>query len=132
MLRSVSLFALLLSPAVVSAQTDPTLWRFIHPHAKAVISIDWKTLKGSHVGALLREKFVDGNPGSAIPGIEFLDNVDRCIISSPGRAAGDETSEPPLLIVVRGHFDLAKVRNVLTGHGAKPQLYNSIQVYRPQ
>jgi hypothetical protein len=132
MLRSVSLFALLLAPTIVQAQTDPTLWRFIHPHAKAVISIDWKALKGSHVGALLREKFVDGNPGTAMPGIEFLDDVDRCIISSPGRSAVDDTSEPPMLIVVRGHFDLANVRKVLAEHGAKPQLFNSIQVYRPQ
>jgi hypothetical protein len=132
MLRFVPFFALLLAPAVVSGQTDPTLWRFIHPSAKAVISIDWKTLRGSHVGALLREKFIDANPGPAIPGIEFLDDVDRCIISSPGRTAVDATSEPPMLIVVRGHFDLAKVRAVLADHGAKPQLFNSTQVYRPQ
>ena len=132
MLRFAPLFALLLAPAVVTGQTDPTLWRFVHPSAKAVISIDWKTLRGSHVGALLREKFVDANPGPPIPGIEFLDDVDRCIISSPGRASSDETSEPPMLIVVRGHFDLAKVRNTLADHGAKPQLFHSTQVYRPQ
>src|SRR5450755_1414978 len=99
MLRSLSIFGLLLAPAVMSAQTDPALLRFLPPNPKAVISIDWKMLRGSHVGALLREKFVDANPGSAIPGVEFLDDVDRCIISSSGRAPGDETSEPPMLVV---------------------------------
>jgi hypothetical protein len=37
-----------------------------------------------------------------------------------------------MLVVVRGHFDLVKVRQTLVNHGAKPQLFNSIQVYRPQ
>lgn len=37
-----------------------------------------------------------------------------------------------MLVVVRGHFDLVKVRKTLADHGAKPQLFNSIQVYRPQ
>ncbi len=130
MLRSLSICVLLLAP-LVSAQTDPALLRFVPPGSKALISIDWKTLRTSHIGTLLREKFVDA-PGSAIPGAEFLDDVDRCIISSSGRVAGDETSEPPMLVVVRGRFDLAKVRKTLAEHGAKPQLYNSIQVYRPQ
>jgi hypothetical protein len=116
----------------VSAQTDPALLRFIPPNPKAIISLDWKTLRATHIGILLREKYVDADPSSAIPGAEFLDDVDRVIISSPGRAHDDETSEPPMLVVVRGHFDLAKVRKVLADHGAKPQLFNSIQVYRPQ
>jgi hypothetical protein len=132
MLRFVSLFVLLLAPGVLSAQTDPALLRFIPSNPKALISIDWKTLKGSHIGALLREKFVDTNPGSAMPGVEFLDDVDRCVITSQGRPPGDDTSEPPLLVVVRGHFDLGKVRQTLAAHGAKPQQFNSVQVYRPQ
>lgn len=132
MLRSVSIFSLLVAPAVVSAETDPALLRFIAPNSKAVISVDWKTLKASHIGALLREKFVDSNPGSAMPGTEFLDDVDRCIISSPGRTSAIETTDAPMLIVVHGHFDLGKVRKLLAQHGAKPQMFNSIQVYRPQ
>jgi|CZKS01.1.fsa_nt_gi hypothetical protein len=132
MLRSLSSFVLLLAPAVVSAQTDPALLRFISPTSKAVISVDWKTLRATHIGILLREKYVDVDPSAAIPGAEFLDDVDRVIISSPDRAHADETSEPPMLVVVRGHFDLAKVRKTLADHGSKPQLFNSIQVYRPQ
>lgn len=132
MLRSLSSFVLLLAPAVVSAQTDPALLRFISPNSKSVISVDWKTLRATHIGILLREKYVDVDPASAIPGAEFLDDVDRVIISSPGRAQADETSDPPMLVVARGHFDLTKVRKALADHGAKPQLFNSIQVYRPQ
>src|SRR5580698_1907567 len=132
MFRPLLNFVLLLAPAVASAQTDPALLGFIPPNPKAVISVDWKTLRATHIGTLLREKYVDGDPGSAIPGAEFLDDVDRVVISSPAPSHADETSDPPMLVVVRGHFDLAKVRKTLADHGAKPQLFNSIQVYRPQ
>src|SRR5579872_6609660 len=94
MLRSFSIFALLLAPAVVSAQSDPAhagdsraheqMWRLLPANPKAVISIDWKTLRNSHLGTMLRDRFVDGNPVQAIPGSEFLDDVDRCLIASTG------------------------------------------------
>ncbi|MGA8406576.1 MAG: hypothetical protein WB680_05310 [Candidatus Acidiferrales bacterium] len=132
MFRPLLKFVLLLAPVLASAQTDPALLGFIPPNPKAVISVDWKTLRATHIGALLREKYVDVDAGSVIPGAEFLDDVDRVVISSPGRAHGDDTSDPPMLVVVRGHFDLAKVRKTLADHGAKPQLFNSTQVYRPQ
>ena len=123
---------MLLCAAIARAETDPVLWRLLPPNPKAVISLDWKTLRTSHLGVMLREKFVDSNGAQAIPGLEFLDQVDRCIITSTGRGPTELTSDPAVLIVVRGHFDLAKVRQVLTDHGAKPQMFNSVQVYRPQ
>ncbi len=126
-----TLLLLMLAPAFANAQTDPALWRFIHPNAKALISIDWRRLSHSHVGNMLREKWIDID-GPAIPGIEFLDDVDRFVISSPGRDPAAEPSEPQMLIVARGHFDPAKVRRVLLAHGAKAQMFNSIAVYRPQ
>jgi 5-deoxy-D-glucuronate isomerase len=132
MLRPLASFVLLLAPAVLSAQTDPALLRFIPPNPKALISVDWKTLKSTHIGALLRAKYIDGDSSSAIPGVEYLDDVDRFIVTSPGTARADEASEPPMLVVVRGHFDLAKVRKTLAEHGARPQMFNSLQVYRPQ
>src|SRR5260370_42312703 len=114
----------LLAAAVAPSQTDPTLWRFIQPNAKAIISIDWKHVRQSHVGTMLREKWVDAN--AAIPGVEFLNDVDRFLISSGGSNAGDETAEPPVLIVVRGHFDLSRVRRLLVTHGASAQAFNSV------
>jgi len=121
---------LLAAPVLAPAQTDPALWRFIQPNAKAIISIDWKHVRQSHVGTMLREKWVDTN--ATIPGVEFLNDVDRFLISSGGSDAGNEASEPPVLIVVRGHFDLPSVRKLLLTHGAKAQAFNSVQVYRPQ
>jgi hypothetical protein len=127
-----TLLILTLAPVIAQAQTETTLWRFVQPNAKALISIDWSHIRKSHIGTMLREKFVDGNPDASVPGAEFLDDADRFVISSPGQNPDDPTAEAPMLIAVSGHFDLAKVRTVLARHGAKPQKFNSWQVYRPQ
>jgi hypothetical protein len=124
---------LVLGPVIASAQTDPALLRFVHPDAKALISIDWKRVRQSHLGTMIREKWIDGNPGGPIPGVEFLNDIDRFVISSPGRNPLDvSTEEAPMLVVVAGHFDLAKIRKVLDTHSVKPQMFNNVQVYRPQ
>jgi hypothetical protein len=128
-------FILLAAPAILSSQTDPVLSRFIQPNAKALISIDWKHFRQSNVGTTVREKWLTAGSGPSvtIPGIEFLNDVDRFLISSSGRKSSDDASEDtPILIVAGGHFDLAKVRSMLTAFGAKPQMFNSIPVYRPQ
>jgi len=130
--RSISVtFGLLLASLAAHAQPDAALWRYTHPNAKALIGIDWRKLSASHAGTILREKWINTN-GAAVPGIEFLDDVDRVLISSPGRGGAYESSEAPILIVARGRFDPAKVRHALTTHGAKAQMFNSIAVYRPQ
>jgi hypothetical protein len=54
------------------------------------------------------------------------------LISAPGKNSSDDSAESPILIAIHGHFDPAKVRQVFTHLGAKPQAYNSFQVYRPQ
>jgi hypothetical protein len=127
-----ALVALALAPAIGYGQSDPGLWRFVHPNAKAVVSINWSRIQHSHIGTMIREKFIDSNAAAPIPGIEFLNDVDRFLVSSSGRNPDDPTADTPMLIAIGGHFDLAKVRSLLTRHGAKPQQFNSFQVYRPQ
>jgi hypothetical protein len=137
-------FAILLVPRFVegqpaSGEADPGLWRFVHPNAKAVISINWQRIRQSPDGAMIREK-LNGSIPAAIPGLEFMDKIDRVVISSPGNAAvpdagTDTPAEPadtPLLAVVRGHFDESRVRQLFVHLGGKPQAYNSFRVYRPQ
>jgi hypothetical protein len=130
---SVALIALL-APSAAQCQSDPALWRFVYPNAKALISIDWARIRQSQAGAMIREKWltVSGTPMPAIPGIELLNDIDRILISSPGNKSPDESAQPPVLIAIHGHFDPAKVREIFTRFGAKPQAYNSFQVYRTQ
>jgi len=134
--RSTPLLSILLvAPAVLSAQTDPALSRFVQPNAKVLISIDWKRVRQSDTGVTIREKWLTDGAASplAVPGIEFLNDVDRFLISSSGHKPGnDATQDTPILMVASGHFDLAKVRVLLAKFGAKAQMFNSIPVYRPQ
>jgi hypothetical protein len=153
-LRATLAFAVVFAPMFVrgqfargqsaSGQSDPAPWRFVYPNAKILISINWQRIRQSPAGAMIRDKWL--NPGlvAAIPGIELLDQVDRVVISSPGNETTNETNEEtetgpavepaqaPMLIAVDGHFDAAKVRQLFSRIGAKPQAYNSFQVYRPQ
>ncbi len=125
-----ALLALGLIPALAIGQTEASPWRFIAPDSNALLSVDWGRIRTSHIGKLLREKWIDG---AGVPGTEFLDAVDdRFIISSPGKNSDDPNAEMGLLVVVSGHFDLAKVRTTLAQYRVKPQQYNSFQVYRPQ
>ncbi len=132
---SLALIALL-APAAAECQSDPALWRFVDPGAKALMSINWQRIRQTAAIASLREKVLNENFAQGMPAIELLDDVDRILISSPGNLfTGDaeaESAKAPVLIAVHGHFDGAKVRQVFTRLGAKPQSYNSFQVYRPQ
>jgi hypothetical protein len=117
-----------------SAQSDTGLWRFVRPDAKALIGIDWARIRQSQAGALFREKVLNAGalPIPNVPGLELLDDIDRILISSPGNKSPEDSSQPPVLIAIHGHFDPAKVHQVFNRMGAKPQAYNSFQVYRPQ
>jgi hypothetical protein len=125
---------------VASGQSAPASWRFVYPNAKALIGINWQRIRQSPAGAMIRDKWLNGSGAAAIPGIEFLNNIDRVVVSSPGNQTNEDTgdgtavepAEAPLLIAVEGHFDAAKVRRLFTRLGTKPQAYDSYQVYRPQ
>ena len=129
--RASAALIVLLAPLYVSGQSDPSPWRFVYPNAKALIGNDWQRIRQTPEGAMLRDRWLNAGLAAAIPGSGLLDQVDRVVISSPGND-GVETAEAPLLIAVQGHFDAAKVRQVFTRLGSKPQSYNSFQVYRPQ
>jgi hypothetical protein len=131
-LRASLVLSVLLLPVVARGQSDTALWRFIYPSAKAVINIDWARIRQSQAGAMIREQFLTPGAMPAIPGIELLNDIDRVLISSPGKNSSDDSAETPILIAIQGHFETAKVRQLFTRLGAKAQSYNSFQVYRPQ
>jgi hypothetical protein len=123
-------FSLLIAAPLAIAQTDSSLWRFVHPKAKAVIGINWGRIQQTSAGELMRERM--GNFALPLPGLQFLKDIDRVIISSTGNPNPDQQTDAPILIAVRGHFNLAEVRKALIDHGAKRQMYGEFQVYRPQ
>lgn len=133
-LRARSALALLpaiLAPTLAYGQSDRGLWRFADPNATALIGIDWAHIRQSPAGALLRQNLQSGGALSNVPTIDLLNDVDRILISSPA-VSPDASGDAPFLIAIRGRFDLAKLHPLLAQADAKPQAYNSFQVYRPQ
>src|ERR1700685_1071071 len=134
-LRVILPFTVLLAP-LLQGQSDPALWRFVYPNAKALIGIDWQRIRQTPAGTMIRDKWLNTGRAAAIPGIALLDQVDRVVISSPGNEAIQDAGngaaiappEAPMLIAVQGHFEAARVRQLFTRLGAKPQAYNSFQV----
>lgn len=137
-LRAALAFAIVFTPVITYAQASPqpdaALWRFVYPDAKALVSIDWVRIRQSQTADMIREKWLSlsGMPLPSIPGIELLDDIDRILISSPANKSPDDSTQPPVLIAIHGHFDPAKVHQVFARWGAKAQSYNAFQVYRPQ
>lgn len=135
-LRATFLLAFLLAPVVVKGQAnaphDPALWRFVAPGSKALIGIDWARIRQSPAGVMIREQWLASGALPAIPAAQLLDDIDRLLISSPGKDAATDSGESPLLIAIYGHFDAAQIRQLFTRLGSRPQSYNSFQVYRPR
>ena len=137
-LRAALALSILFIPVITYAQANPqpdaAPWRFAYPDAKALVSIDWVRIRQSQTADMIREKWLSlsGMPLPSIPGIELLDDIDRILISSPGNNSPDDSTQPPVLIAIHGHFDPAKVHQVFARFGAKAQSYNAFQVYRPQ
>jgi hypothetical protein len=138
-IRRLGLFAVLialLAPVTAQCQSDPTLWRFVYPNAKALVSINLQRIRQSPAVATIRGQWAGGKLTTILPDIGMLNDVDRILISSPGNQTtndtGAESAEPPMLIAVHGHFDGGKVRQFFSRLDTKAQTYNSFQVYRPQ
>jgi len=118
------------------AQTDAGLWRFVHPNAKALIGIDVQRIRTSKVFSEMSSQFNSlplplGMP-MQWPGMDLARSVDRVVLSSPGKSAGDPNEEPPLLIAISGRFEPGKLRSMFLKAGAKQQVFDSVTIYRLQ
>lgn len=90
----------------------PSLWRYAHPEAKALVGIEWRRIVNSPLGLELRQKLAEANPGQ-MQDIDIIDSVGRLFISSPGNPPGaPEGNQPPAVIAVQGQFDLERIRQL--------------------
>lgn len=108
--------------AAWGAEPGGTLLRYAPPDAKAVIGISWRAARQGPLN-----EYVQRRPGS-VPGQEFLDQVDELVLCSTGIGVDDK--EPPVLVILTGKFDLRRMRQELTAHGARPQQFEGITVWR--
>ncbi|MCP5112306.1 MAG: hypothetical protein GY953_15890 [bacterium] len=105
----------------------PAVWRYAHPEATALVGIEWTRVLSSPVGQQIQAKV--GETGfSGTPGIEFLDDIDRIFISTPGAEGGAAGEQPPAVVAVQGRFDLDKVRGLAAAKMGETAVYRSVEI----
>lgn len=123
----------------------PKVWNLAHPDAAALIGIDVRGIRESALGQSLGNQLKTAGASlpnmqgrGILPGREFLDDIDRVLISSPGSktpAAKAPAAKllatkdnPPFLMILTGHFPAEHLRPFLKG---EPHVYDTVDVYRP-
>lgn len=131
-MRPSALLCSLASLAVVAwaepgSLSMPTLWRYSHPEAKALIGIEWQKILQSRVGREVRAKIRETGP-AGFAGLDFLESVDRIVISSAGNGKAGGGEHPPAVIAAQGKFDIGKLRALAATKLAAAGAYRSVEI----
>ena len=129
MTRSVqALLVCLLSTAGAGAQSYPAAWNLAHPAAKALVGVDVRNLRESQIGQTWGNQINQSSFGMLrLPGMEFLNEIDQVLISSPGGKLPNGKN-PPFLVVLTGHFTAGHLQQFF--HGPR-RTYRGVGMYGP-
>lgn len=110
--------------------SHPSYWRYAHPQAKVLVGIEWQRIVQSPLAAKLQQEMAQAGLTRMMSaqGLDFIWEVERVFISSPG---GGKKDQPPLVAALQGRFDLAKVRESITKLGAKANVYKGVALLAP-
>jgi hypothetical protein len=130
-----SITTLSLAAACVAAQPAPeSLWRYVHPEAKLIAGLEWAKAKQSPVGKILTNALPAKGGISKVEfsqGMEFLESLDRFILSSPSMEGLGESDQPPaLLIAMQGKIDRAVLKKSLPD-GTAVERFKGVDLYVP-
>jgi len=111
-----------------SSVSMPSMWRYAHPDAKALIGIEWQRILRSPLGQEIRKKITEANP-AGVKEIDILDSVGRIFISSPGRPEGTAEGEQAQgVAAIQGDFDLGKIRKLASAKTVGTSTYQEIKI----
>lgn len=119
------------SPQTAEPNAAQPLWAFAHTNPKTLIGMDVRRIRESPFLQALEKQWLT-KLSKPVPGIELLDKIERILISSPGSNNAGSPEEPPILVAVRGQFDLMRVSQILRERGVKSQTFDSVVIYRPE
>lgn len=105
----------------------PSLWRYAHPDAKALIGVEWSRLANSPFGQQMRQKISAAATGE-IKGLDVFNSIHRIFISSPGKLGARSRQQPPVVFAVQGDFDLKKIRKLVGDKVAGEETYRSVDI----
>jgi hypothetical protein len=150
MLKYCLLAGLLAFPGWELAGQTANALQFTHPDAKVLIGVNVRQIRNSAAADAVKKSFTEQfqnvqKTGFPIPGLEFLDDIDTVLISSPGNAPVSAVSaapsrpragsppvvsrkDPPFVMVIEGTFPASHYQLLLQG---QPRTIRGFSVYKP-
>ena len=128
-LASIILLACALCPPG-SAQSGLAL---IQPDAGVVFGVEWRRILDSPAGAQLAEQFKK-NDLAKVPGFDgiqdaLLRDVESLVVAAPASSLSQGAAmQSAGLIVVKGRFDMARLRSVFGASHAPAEMYRSVEL----
>jgi hypothetical protein len=103
------LCAVLFTALSLAAGGFDDLMRYAHPNAQFLCGVEWQAIANSELVTGLKTELAGAR--SQMNGLEFVDQLDRALVSSPGKTRNAHGAEAPqLLLVLSGKFRLAELR----------------------
>lgn len=87
------------------------LWRYAHPDAQFLCGLEWSSIASSELAATLKSELAASK--GKFHGMEFVKELDRVLISTPGKQEWpgmNRPTETPLILVIQGKFDWPLLR----------------------
>lgn len=125
-------FALCSLAGSAAAGQDSVLWRFAHPGARAMLGLEWKRLLDSPLGRDIKRELENSDLAAAAEGFNVLTDIERILVSSPGKRAGTAKQDAPVVIAVEGSFHLARVRQMAMGQDVSSAIFQGVEIITPK
>lgn len=112
-------------------------WSWVHPEAKLIIGVNWKAARASQAGEMIARKMKEldvKRTKESSKGIEFLETVDRILISTPetpGAAKSVKSlTNPSVLIYMQGTINRDNLKQSF-GPGTATERYKGLDLFLP-
>jgi hypothetical protein len=112
-------------------QADSNLG-LIQPDAGLVFGIEWRKIVASSVGEMLTEQLKKSEL-TKVPGFESVENallhdLDSVLIAAPASGLSKRSSQPPILVVVKGRFNVDQLRTLVMSKGQNVETYRGVEL----
>jgi hypothetical protein len=103
----------------------------IQPDAGLVFGIEWRKIVDSSIGGLLTDQIKSNLP--PVPGLEswrnmVLHDLDSVLIASSASGLSKGANKPPVLMVMKGRFDVDQLRSLIPAKRLSVEKYRGVEL----
>lgn len=115
-MKTSAIIVLLFCSAAAYGQVSP--WRYVPQNPDSLTSLEWKKVLDSPYRELIWRE-IPAATVQRLSGINFIEGIERVIVSASGKA---------VLLVLSGTFDLARLREMAEADGGTVKPYRNAQL----